>query len=112
MAKEAEFEIALAGDVSLRDATGLAQQFQAALATHTAIVVNTEELTGMDITIAQLLLATRKSALAAGKSMTLRAPASGALGDFLVKAGFVEEGRSALTPEADFWTRTNTGQAA
>src|SRR5215217_3150672 len=104
MAKSAAFKIALDGTIGLRDVTALTAQFREALAKHSDIVVTTNGLTGIDITVLQLLVAARKSAMAAGKSLALEAPAAPALELVLVKAGFLSATGEATTPDGDFWT--------
>lgn len=104
MASKTTFKIALDGNLGLRDVTALTEQFREALAKHPGIVVTSAGLTGIDITVLQLLVAARKSALAAGKTLTLEAPEGGVLAQFLIKAGFVSPQGAPLTPEGDFWT--------
>ena len=111
MASKTPLKFALSGNLGLRDIAPLAEQLREAVAKETDIVVNAKDLTGIDITVVQALLAARKSVTAAGRSMRLEAPADGALARFLVKAGFVSEAGEALTPEGDFWTMKK-GQAA
>jgi len=103
----------ISGDAGLRnvqDITGLLRQ---ALDNHSEIIVATDELTSIDVTILQLLVAARTSALASGKTLTLRASPDGVLHRLLVQTGFVGSDGKPLTPEGEFWTRTSpTEQAA
>ena len=104
MASKNAHHIALEGDLGLRDATRLSEQFRDALAKHSAIVIASKGLTGIDISILQLLVSARKTAVAAGKSLTLEAPPGGVLHQILLKAGFARRRRHSPDAEGDFWT--------
>jgi anti-anti-sigma regulatory factor len=82
-------QIKLAGDLGLRDAVALTEQFRDALSEHDQIVIETEGLSGIDITILQVLVSARKSAEASGKSLTLASPPEGAFAQTLAKAGLL-----------------------
>ena len=94
----------ISGDAGLRNAQDIAARLRQALADHTSIAVVTDGLISIDITILQLLVAARTSALASGKTLTLRAPSDGALPRLLVRAGFVGTDGKSRTPEGAFWT--------
>lgn len=71
--------------------------------------IDASGVTEADLSVLQLLLSARKSALKAGKTLTLSAPADGALRDALVLGGFLgTAGQSG--PEADFWLNRETAQ--
>ena len=106
MASKTAHHIALEGDLGLRDATRLSEQFRDAIAKHSEVVMTSKGLTGIDISVLQLLVSARKTALAAGKSLTLEAPPGGALRNILVKAGFLAADGTALAADGDFWTST------
>jgi anti-anti-sigma regulatory factor len=94
----------ITGDASLRNAQDIATQLRQALAGHSTITVVTDAVTSIDVSILQLFVAARKSALAAGKTLILRAPADGPLRRLLVQAGFVGTDGRSKTPEGEFWT--------
>jgi anti-anti-sigma regulatory factor len=100
--------VEISGDAGLRNAREVADNLLKALAEHPSVAVDATSATSIDITILQLLVAARKSALASGKSLTLCAPADGVLRQALVKTGFVSADGRPLTPEGTFWT--DTGQ--
>ena len=94
----------ITGDAGLRNAQEIATQLRQALADHSTITVVIDAVTSIDISIIQLLVAARKSALAAGKSVILSAPADGPLRRLLTQAGLVAADGQSKTPEGDFWT--------
>ena len=106
MTGDSPYTLPISGDAGLRNVQDIATLLRQALADHHAITVVTDGLTSIDLTIVQLLVAARKSALAAGKTLTLRAPADGVLHRLLLQAGFVGADGVARTPEGDFWTGT------
>lgn len=98
----------ITGDASLRNVQEITGLLRQTLADYSAIAVVTDRLTSIDVSILQLLVATRKSALAAGKTLILRAPPDGVLHRLLLQTGFVTADGKALTPEGDFWTQTSS----
>jgi anti-anti-sigma regulatory factor len=103
----------ISGDAGLRNVQEITGLLRQALADHSNIAVVTDTLTSIDVSILQLLVAARKSALAAGKTLTLRAPPDGVLHRLLLQTGFIGADGKSLTPEGDFWTQTSpTEQAA
>ncbi|HTM77560.1 MAG TPA: STAS domain-containing protein [Devosia sp.] len=107
MTGENSYTLKISGEAGLRNVQDIAAQLRQALAGHRTITVATDELTFIDITILQLLVATRKSALAAGKTVSLRAAPGGALHKLLLQTGFIGADGTARTPEGDFWTSTS-----
>lgn len=99
------FLLEIYGDAGLRTAQDLAIQLRQALAEHSAVTVVTDALTAIDITTLQLLVAARTTALAAGKTLALRAPRDGVLRALLLQAGFLDANGTSLTPQGDFWTK-------
>jgi anti-anti-sigma regulatory factor len=89
--------------MGLREVAGLAAALTAALAAHPAVTLTAATLTEIDVSVLQVLVAARKSAVKAGKSLRFAAPPAGALRQTLVKAGFLGAGGEPLTPEGDFW---------
>ena len=99
----------LTGAVTVRDVTRLAETLQGALTAASALVIDCAGLTEIDLAVVQLLIAARTTALATGKSLTLKAAADGPLPALLRQTGFIATDGRALTPEGDFWTQ---GKAA
>jgi anti-anti-sigma regulatory factor len=107
MTGDSAHTVEIIGDAGLRNAREIADMLQAAIAEHSNIVVSLTTTTSIDITVIQLLVAARKTALAAGKSLRLRAQPNGVLRQALVKTGFVGADGRPLTPEGSFWTDTD-----
>ena len=104
MTGDSSHTLEITGDAGLRNAQDIATMLRQALANHSSITVVTNALTSIDVSTLQLLVAARKSALAAGKTMILRAPADGPLRRLLVQAGFIGADGQSKTPEGEFWT--------
>ena len=104
--------IEISGDAGLRAAQDIAVTLRQGLATHARLAIATAAITGADITTIQLLLAARKEALAAGRSLTLATPLGTVLRDLLVTTGCLDPQGRALTQEGEFWTPQDMGQAA
>jgi anti-anti-sigma regulatory factor len=112
MTGDSAYTLKISGDADLRNVQDIIGQLRQALENHNAITVVTDGLTSIDITILQLLVAARKSALASGKTLTLHAPADGVLHRLLVQTGFVSTDGKSLTPEGEFWTKTSATELA
>lgn len=105
--------IALEGNLGLRDVGQLAEQLRDALAKHKSVRIATKDLTGIDISVLQLVVSARKTAEATGVSLALAEPAGGALRDLLIKTGFLDADGGKLTAEGGFWTEpAKEGKAA
>ena len=104
MTGDSSHTLKISGDTGLRNAQDIATQLRQALASHSTITVVTDAMTSIDVSILQLFVAAQKSALAAGKTLTLRGPAGGPLTRLLVQAGFVDIDGQSKTPEGAFWT--------
>lgn len=111
MTKDSVYVVKVTGDAGLRAAQDIAGTLRKALTGHSKVAVATEAITSADITTIQLLLAARKQALAAGKSLSLAAPPVGVLRDLLIQVGCLDADGRPLTPDGDLWT-TRQGKAA
>ena len=112
MTGDSAHTLKISGDAGLRNVQDVAGLLRQALDSHSSITVATEDLTSIDVTILQLLVAARKSAQASGKILTLRAPPDGVLHRLLVQTGFVGTDGKSLTPEGEFWTQTSATEHA
>jgi anti-anti-sigma regulatory factor len=106
MTGEQPHVVEISGETGLRNSRDIAALLTTALANHNNVAVDASKAASIDVTILQLLVAARKSALAAGKSLRLHAPAEGVLRQALTKTGFVSADGRPLTPEGTFWTDT------
>jgi ABC-type transporter Mla MlaB component len=107
--------LCLDGDCGLRKSAELVAEIANKLATQDAVVVDATGITAADISTVQILVSAHKSALAAGKALHVHAPLDGALGEVLVKGGFVAANGVALTPGDAPWVSdspANSGDAA
>lgn len=95
------FTVELRGNLGLRQAARLAEALTDAIAAHPAVVIAAGALEEADISILQVLLAARKTAAGAGKSLTLEP--SDSLLRILARAGFLTADGSPATPEGAFW---------
>lgn len=98
------FVVSLSGEAGLRGAQELATTLRQALATRDNLAIATQAITSADITTIQLLLAARKQAQAAGKSLILAGAPTGALREALVAMGCIDAGGHAVSDDDNFWT--------
>lgn len=103
MTRDSVHTFKISGDAGLRAAQDIAGLLSNAIASHDDLVVATDAITAADITTIQLLLAARKQAQAAGKSLRLAAAPGGALRDLLIQTGFLDATGNSLTPDGAFW---------
>ncbi|WP_040620694.1 STAS domain-containing protein [Rhodovulum sp. PH10] len=76
----------------------------AALAQHDAIEVSLAGTSEFDLSLMQLLIAARRSAAKAGKTLCLTSPADGALKDALARAGFLAGDAEDRASDTALWT--------
>ncbi len=81
--------LALDGELTIRTIEAIHARLTDALAAGGDLLIDTTHATQVDIAFIQLVLAARRSAAAAGTSLTLAAPAGGALRDALARGGFL-----------------------
>ena len=98
--------VELRGTLGLRDAGDLAARLGAAIEANVAVVLSANDLTGIDISILQVLLSAHKSATAAGRSLTFASPAGGVLRQTLIRAGLLGPSGEPTAAEGEFWTGT------
>lgn len=106
MTRDGVHVVQISGDAGLRAAQDIAMTLRQALTGHDRVAIATEAVTGADITTIQLLLAASKQARAAGKSLALAAPPTGALRALLIAVGCLDADGHPLTPDGDFWTQS------
>ena len=98
--------VTLAGNIGLREASGLAAQLKTAIAAHPSVTVVTDAVTDIDIAGLQVLVAAHRTALAAGKALSMRAAKDGAMRRALTRAGFYDKSGAPLTNEAKSWAES------
>jgi ABC-type transporter Mla MlaB component len=115
MTRDSVHLLKISGDAGLRAAQELSERLRQALGHHDRVAIATDAITAADITTIQLLLAARKQAQAAGKSLSLVASPVGVLRDLLIQVGCLDTGGQAPSPDDDFWNepiRQGKGKAA
>jgi anti-anti-sigma regulatory factor len=90
------------GSQTIRGAEEIHRRLQEALRDHESVVVDCAQIENADLVFLQMLLSARLTALDAGKSIRLAAPAEGPLLEALTRAGFAPAGEI-LTAERQFW---------
>jgi anti-anti-sigma regulatory factor len=98
------FRVGLDGALTVRRASEIRDQLRAALRAHRSVQVDCSEVTEVDISFIQLMLAARTTALESGKSFSLSGAATGVLRETLVRGGFIATQGRPPTPHEDFWT--------
>jgi ABC-type transporter Mla MlaB component len=85
----ADGRLVLEGELTIRTIEPIHDQLRERLAARIDFAIDVSGASPIDITFIQLALAARRSAAAAGISVTLAAPAGGALRDALARGGFL-----------------------
>lgn len=100
MTEERTHTLVLSGDAGIKSAKEVAGTLSEAIDKHARIEVDTQTLSGADITTVQTLLAARASARAGNKQLTLLAPIGAPLQAVLDAAGFLSPGQEHVS----FWS--------
>lgn len=95
--------VVLSGALTLRTIEATHATLRDAIAKHPVVEIDCTGATEFDLGVLQLLLAARKSAQAADKTLALSAPATGALRDALLRGGFLPSDSSAAADS--FWLK-------
>ncbi len=98
------FSLELSGELGLRGIEKLKSDIMAALEANDSVALDTSLVESADASAIQLLLAAQKTANAEGKSLSLFAPASGALATTLSTLGLLATDGTPLVPETSTWT--------
>lgn len=93
----------LVGPLTVRAATEIHSRLVDIIRSQSSVRIDCGAATDVDLSFIQLVLAARKSAEAAGKSLALTAPASGVLLDRLKQAGLVGVADAPPVPGQAFW---------
>lgn len=79
--------VVLTGDLTIRTAKALHGELLDALIQHDSIEIDCSAASAADLSFLQLLIAARKSAVQAGKTLLIRDAANGVIDDALRRAG-------------------------
>ena len=107
MPNEDCYTLVLGADAGIKAAQTIATSLAQALSEHDHIALDTQTLSGADITTVQTLLAARAKAGQSGKTLEMLAPIGAPLREVLSSAGF-------LNPAQDhvgFWNGINEHEA-
>ncbi|NVO12444.1 MAG: STAS domain-containing protein [Rhodoplanes sp.] len=85
-------------------------RLKAAIADHAAVRIGLDGLEEFDLSLVQLVLAARRGALAAGKSLILAGPVRGPLYVTLDRAGFLSRDAADSLGGATFWLQASGDQ--
>lgn len=99
----------LDGAQTVRTIQAAHERLLTAMAEHPAIEIHCHEVTELDLSLIQLVVAAKRSAEKAGKSLTLATPAAGKLRAALDQAGFLTAAVGEAGGEA-FWLKGANAQ--
>jgi len=95
--------VVLSGALTVREIKLVHSRIAAALLQFPAVTLDCAGAAAVDLSFIQLVLSARKSAAAAGKTLTLAQSAQGALRDALMQAGMVAAADDAPVAGQEFW---------
>lgn len=104
--------VPLSGKAGLRQAQDVSDSLGESISAAEHVVIDLGALEGLDVSIAQILLAARKSAAAQGKSLYLQNASSGPVRDFLAGAGLLSPEGQARSKEETFWLGRSGAEGA
>lgn len=96
------------GDLRIRQAAEVAASLLAALEANPAVAVATDDVTGVDVSILQLLIAADKTAANTGKTIKVLTSLGSVFRHALIKAGLLGTDGEPLTSEVSLWGETVT----
>jgi hypothetical protein len=97
--------IRLPNAVTIRNIEAVHAEILGGLTTADQIEIDCTDLAEADLSLVQLLVAARKSAVRHGTSLTLAHPTSDALRGILKRAGFLPSAQDNLTEDDLFWLK-------
>ncbi|RAI41038.1 hypothetical protein CH341_22530 [Rhodoplanes roseus] len=99
--------VELAGAQTVRTIGAAHDRLRTEIEAHAAVRVRLDGIEDFDLSLIQLLLAARRAAGAAGKSLTLASPATGALRTALDRAGFLASDPADPLGGPPFWLQAS-----
>lgn len=100
MTEDRSHTLVLTGDAGIKSAQDVAASLLEAIENNARVEVDTQTLSGADVTTVQTLLSARATAHARQQDLTLLAPLGASLTAVLDQAGFLSPGQK----HRDFWT--------
>ncbi len=98
--------IDLDGALTVRCVESLHAKLVTALQQHAMVIVDCSAATEVDLSLIQLLLAARRAAQRAGKTLRLAGADNAALHTALLRGGFAPAEPDAPGPDTSFWRET------
>jgi ABC-type transporter Mla MlaB component len=102
--------LVLEGAATIRSADAVHARLSDCLQRHSDVEIDCAGVTEADLSLVQLLLATRRSAERAGKTVALSAPAAGPLRQALAEGGLLPTVAGQPGSEDAFWRGGKPGQ--
>jgi anti-anti-sigma regulatory factor len=103
-AGDSEGRVRLQGSLTLRDAKQVQGLLQDAISASREVEVDVSDLSGIDVSIIQLIVSARKSAEQRGRKLALATGSSSAFMATLAKAGFLGDDGACRHVDEEFWT--------
>jgi anti-anti-sigma regulatory factor len=101
--KSEDGRLVLSESVTIRTIEGVRDALLETTQLHRTVEIDCAAVAEADLSLVQLLLAARKSALKSGGTIVLARPASGALRDVLTRAGILAASGDPPKAEDAFW---------
>jgi ABC-type transporter Mla MlaB component len=98
-----EGRLVLTGEATLQSIESIHSRLLE-MAGQPTIEIDCNDVTEVDVSLIQLILAARSSAHKSGRSLVLARPASGPLQDALQRGGFLGADTGQPNPDQAFWT--------
>lgn len=101
--REPRRRVVLEGALGLRDTKRIHELLRGAMGAASAVELDVSNVSDMDISIIQLIVAARKSAEQDGRTLTLVTRPNNAFATMLVKAGFLGANGASRVANEEFW---------
>jgi ABC-type transporter Mla MlaB component len=95
--------VALQGNLGLRDVRQAYELLSDAVSAHRVVELDVREVSGIDISIIQLIAAARRSAQQRGGALTLVSKPNSVFTSILLKAGLLGADGAGRTIDEEFW---------
>lgn len=110
-ARGSEGRVQLQGSLTLRDAKQVQGLLQEAISASREVEIDVRDVSGIDVSIIQLIISARKSAEQRGRKLVLVTRPDGAFRAMLAKAGFLGEDGACRHADEEFWINSRSQTA-
>lgn len=100
--------VRLQGSLTLRDAKQVHGLLQEAISAAREVEIDVRDVSGIDISIVQLIISARKSAEQRGRKLVLVMGPDGAFRAMLAKAGFLGDDGACRQADEEFWMNSRS----